>query len=170
MVSQLQMAFWGDIFLLSFCTLSSQKHPWLKTTLRVCGNVIQTFDVSLSCLTVNMRRIKTHLRWSNDCFVGYQVAYRLDSGDPNQFITVEVGPDTRQFTASNLTPESAYIFRISAKTEQGWGAPAQAVVITTEIRGDANTYINTQWMNDAFIYIYIYTHTVPIYCSFKGRV
>lgn len=56
MVSQLQMAFWGDIFLLSFCTLSSQKHASLKTTLRVCGNVIQTFDVSLSCLTVDMRR------------------------------------------------------------------------------------------------------------------
>uniref|UniRef100_A0A8C1W7I8 Sidekick cell adhesion molecule 1a n=1 Tax=Cyprinus carpio TaxID=7962 RepID=A0A8C1W7I8_CYPCA len=72
----------------------------------------------------------------NGIIMGYQVAYRLDSGDPNQFITVEVGPDTRQFTASNLTPESAYIFRISAKTEQGWGAPAQAVVITTEIRGD----------------------------------
>uniref|UniRef100_A0A672KD05 Sidekick cell adhesion molecule 1 n=1 Tax=Sinocyclocheilus grahami TaxID=75366 RepID=A0A672KD05_SINGR len=72
----------------------------------------------------------------NGIIMGYQVAYRLDSGDPNQFITVEVGPDTRQFTASNLTPESAYIFRISAKTEQGWGPPAQAVVITTEIRGD----------------------------------
>uniref|UniRef100_A0A672MPZ9 Sidekick cell adhesion molecule 1 n=1 Tax=Sinocyclocheilus grahami TaxID=75366 RepID=A0A672MPZ9_SINGR len=70
----------------------------------------------------------------NGIIMGYQVAYRLDSGDPNQFITVEVGPDTRQFTTSNLTPESAYIFRISAKTEQGWGAPAQAVVITTEIR------------------------------------
>lgn len=58
MVSQLQMAFWGDIFLLSFCTLSSQKHAWLKTTLRVCGNVIQTFDVSLSCLTIDMRRME----------------------------------------------------------------------------------------------------------------
>lgn len=85
--------------------------------------------------------ISTHLRWSNHCFAGYQVAYRLDSGDPNQFITIEVGPDTRQFTASSLTPESAYIFRISAKTEQGWGTPSQAVVITTEIRGKANTYI-----------------------------
>ncbi|XP_073801026.1 protein sidekick-1 isoform X4 [Danio rerio] len=70
----------------------------------------------------------------NGIIMGYQVAYRLDSGDPNQFITIEVGPDTRQFTASSLTPESAYIFRISAKTEQGWGSPAQAVVITTEIR------------------------------------
>ncbi|TRY87491.1 hypothetical protein DNTS_035314, partial [Danionella cerebrum] len=70
----------------------------------------------------------------NGIIMGYQVAYRLDSGDPKQFITVEVGPDTRQFNATSLTPESAYIFRIAAKTEQGWGAAAQAVVITTEIR------------------------------------
>ncbi|XP_036422629.1 protein sidekick-1 isoform X2 [Colossoma macropomum] len=70
----------------------------------------------------------------NGIIMGYQVAYRLDSGDPNQFTTVEVGPDTKQFTASSLVPESAYIFRISAKTQQGWGTAAQAVVITTEIR------------------------------------
>uniref|UniRef100_A0A8B9KIH4 Sidekick cell adhesion molecule 1a n=1 Tax=Astyanax mexicanus TaxID=7994 RepID=A0A8B9KIH4_ASTMX len=70
----------------------------------------------------------------NGIIMGYQVAYRLDSGDPNQFTTVEVGPDTNQFTASSLVRESAYIFRISAKTQQGWGSAAQAVVITTEIR------------------------------------
>ncbi|XP_041942102.1 protein sidekick-1 isoform X2 [Alosa sapidissima] len=70
----------------------------------------------------------------NGIIMGYQVAYRLDTGDPNQFTTVEVGPDARQFTALGLRPESAYIFRISAKTEQGWGTAAQAVVITTEVR------------------------------------
>ncbi|XP_047663711.1 protein sidekick-1 isoform X3 [Tachysurus fulvidraco] len=70
----------------------------------------------------------------NGIILGYQVAYRLDSGDPNKFTTVEVGTDTTQFTASGLLPESAYIFRISAKTQQGWGTAAQAVVITTEIR------------------------------------
>lgn len=70
------------------------------------------------------------------CFPGYQIAYRLDSGDPKQFTTIEVGPDILQFTAAGLHPESAYIFRISAKTQQGWGTAAQAVVITTEIRGD----------------------------------
>ncbi|XP_076865315.1 protein sidekick-1 isoform X2 [Brachyhypopomus gauderio] len=70
----------------------------------------------------------------NGIIMGYQVAYRLDSGDPNQFTTVEVGPDTQEFAASALTPESAYIFRISARTQQGWGPAAQAVVITTEIR------------------------------------
>ncbi|XP_030646363.1 LOW QUALITY PROTEIN: protein sidekick-1 [Chanos chanos] len=70
----------------------------------------------------------------NGIIMGYQVAYRLDSGDPNQFTTVEVGPDTRHFTAVGLTPESGYVFRIAGKTEQGWGTPAQAMVITTEIR------------------------------------
>ncbi|GAA6109143.1 protein sidekick-1 isoform X5 [Tachysurus ichikawai] len=70
----------------------------------------------------------------NGIILGYQVAYRLDSGDPNKFTTVEVGTDTTQFTASGLLTESAYIFRISAKTQQGWGTAAQAVVITTEIR------------------------------------
>lgn len=41
----------------------------------------------------------------------------------------------RQFTATELAPESAYIFRLSAKTRQGWGEPLEATVITTEKRG-----------------------------------
>ncbi|KAK1805199.1 hypothetical protein P4O66_019553 [Electrophorus voltai] len=71
---------------------------------------------------------------ANGIIIGYQVAYRLDSGEPNQFTTVDVGPNTKEFTASALSQESAYIFRISARTQQGWGTAAQAVVITTEIR------------------------------------
>uniref|UniRef100_A0A8B9SEL6 Sidekick cell adhesion molecule 1 n=1 Tax=Apteryx owenii TaxID=8824 RepID=A0A8B9SEL6_APTOW len=50
------------------------------------------------------------------------------------FTTVEVGSTVRQFTATDLTPESAYIFRTSAKTRQGWGEPLEATVITTEKR------------------------------------
>lgn len=50
MVSQLQMVFEQIFSRCPFVLLSSQKHAWLKMTLRVCGNVIQTFDVSLSCL------------------------------------------------------------------------------------------------------------------------
>lgn len=42
----------------------------------------------------------------------------------------------RQFTATELAPESAYIFRLSAKTRQGWGEPLEATVITTEKRGE----------------------------------
>uniref|UniRef100_U3IAM3 Sidekick cell adhesion molecule 1 n=1 Tax=Anas platyrhynchos platyrhynchos TaxID=8840 RepID=U3IAM3_ANAPP len=70
----------------------------------------------------------------NGVILGYQIAYRLASSSPNKFTTVEVGSTVRQFTATDLTPESAYIFRTSAKTRQGWGEPLEATVITTEKR------------------------------------
>ncbi|XP_039934685.1 protein sidekick-1 isoform X6 [Hirundo rustica] len=70
----------------------------------------------------------------NGVILGYQVAYRLASSSPNKFTTVEVGSTVRQFTATDLSPESAYIFRTSAKTRQGWGEPLEATVITTEKR------------------------------------
>ncbi|KFV53129.1 Protein sidekick-1, partial [Tyto alba] len=70
----------------------------------------------------------------NGIILGYQIAYRLASSNPNKFTTVEVGSTVRQFTATDLTPESAYIFRTSAKTRQGWGEPLEATVITTEKR------------------------------------
>ncbi|XP_066545960.1 protein sidekick-1 [Amia ocellicauda] len=70
----------------------------------------------------------------NGIIMGYQIAYRLVASDPNKFITVEVGSNARQFTVTGLSPESAYVFRISARTQQGWGQPEQAVVITTEKR------------------------------------
>lgn len=68
---------------------------------------------------------------------GYQIAYRLASSSPDTFTTVEVGATVRQFTATELAPESAYVFRLSAKTRQGWGEPLEATVITTEKRGEA---------------------------------
>lgn len=78
--------------------------------------------------------------WLSSCLpcrlpAGYQIAYRLASSSPHTFTTVEVGATVRQFTATDLAPESAYIFRLSAKTRQGWGEPLEATVITTEKRG-----------------------------------
>ncbi|KAJ8246101.1 hypothetical protein GJAV_G00263660, partial [Gymnothorax javanicus] len=70
----------------------------------------------------------------NGVILGYQISYRLDASDPNKFTTVEVGSTARQFTVTGLSPESAYIFRVSARTQQGWGLPEEAVVITTERR------------------------------------
>uniref|UniRef100_A0A8C8SF52 Sidekick cell adhesion molecule 1 n=1 Tax=Pelusios castaneus TaxID=367368 RepID=A0A8C8SF52_9SAUR len=70
----------------------------------------------------------------NGIILGYQIAYRLATSNPNKFTTVEVGSTVRQFTATDLSPESAYIFRTSAKTRQGWGEPLEATVITTEKR------------------------------------
>ncbi|XP_028829120.1 protein sidekick-1 isoform X2 [Denticeps clupeoides] len=70
----------------------------------------------------------------NGIILGYQIAYRLDTGDPNKFTTVEVGSNARQFTVTGLSPESAYVFRIVSRTQQGWGQAEEAVVITTEKR------------------------------------
>ncbi|XP_014466304.3 protein sidekick-1 isoform X2 [Alligator mississippiensis] len=70
----------------------------------------------------------------NGIILGYQIAYRLANSSPNKFTTVEVGSTVRQFTVTDLNPESAYIFRTSAKTRQGWGEPLEATVITTEKR------------------------------------
>uniref|UniRef100_A0A8D2IZ62 Sidekick cell adhesion molecule 1 n=1 Tax=Varanus komodoensis TaxID=61221 RepID=A0A8D2IZ62_VARKO len=70
----------------------------------------------------------------NGILLGYQIAYRLATSSPTKFTTVEVGSTVRQFVATDLLPESAYIFRASAKTRQGWGEPLEATVITTEKR------------------------------------
>lgn len=75
--------------------------------------------------------------WFHSDFVavGYQISYRLDVNDPTKFTTVEVGSNARQFTVTGLNPESAYVFQITARTQQGWGPPEEAIVITTEKRG-----------------------------------
>ncbi|KAM4631625.1 protein sidekick-1 [Discoglossus pictus] len=70
----------------------------------------------------------------NGIILGYQIAHRLASSSSKKFITVEVGSTVRQFTAMDLQPEQAYIFRTSAKTRRGWGVPVEAMVITTEKR------------------------------------
>ncbi|KAJ8253833.1 hypothetical protein COCON_G00204450 [Conger conger] len=70
----------------------------------------------------------------NGIILGYQIAYCLNGSNLKQFTTVEVESDARQFVVNGLAPDSAYIFRISARTQQGWGLPEQAVVITTETR------------------------------------
>jgi hypothetical protein len=50
---------------------------------------------------------------------------------------VEVlAPSARQYTATGLKPESVYLFRITAQTRKGWGEAAEALVVTTEKRGD----------------------------------
>uniref|UniRef100_A0A4W3K1G6 Sidekick cell adhesion molecule 1 n=1 Tax=Callorhinchus milii TaxID=7868 RepID=A0A4W3K1G6_CALMI len=70
----------------------------------------------------------------NGIILGYQIAYRLASADPNTFTTTEVSSNVRQYSATDLLPESPYIFRVFAKTRQGWGESVEAVVITTESR------------------------------------
>ncbi|XP_061684994.1 protein sidekick-1 isoform X2 [Syngnathoides biaculeatus] len=70
----------------------------------------------------------------NGIILGYQIAYRLERRDTQQWTTVEVGSNGRQFTVTGLTPEQAYVFRLVARTAVGWGQEHVAVVVTTERR------------------------------------
>ncbi|KAA8595226.1 hypothetical protein FQN60_012361, partial [Etheostoma spectabile] len=70
----------------------------------------------------------------NGILLGYQISYRLDSRDPQRWTTVEVGSNARQFTVTGLSPEHAYVFRLTARTAVGWGEEQEALVVTTERR------------------------------------
>ncbi|KAM7394528.1 hypothetical protein PAMP_021325 [Pampus punctatissimus] len=70
-------------------------------------------------------------------FASYQISYRLDSRDPLRWTTVEVGSNGRQFTVTGLSPEQSYVFRLTARTVVGWGEVQEALVVTTERRGDS---------------------------------
>uniref|UniRef100_UPI003AADAB03 protein sidekick-1-like n=1 Tax=Centroberyx gerrardi TaxID=166262 RepID=UPI003AADAB03 len=72
--------------------------------------------------------------YPNGIILGYQISYRLDSGDPLRWTTVEVGSNARQFTVTGLSPEQNYVFRLTARTALGWGEAQEALVITTERR------------------------------------
>uniref|UniRef100_A0A3Q2YF35 Sidekick cell adhesion molecule 1 n=1 Tax=Hippocampus comes TaxID=109280 RepID=A0A3Q2YF35_HIPCM len=70
----------------------------------------------------------------NGIILGYQIAYRLERRDSQQWTTVEVGSNGRQFTVTGLTPEQTYVFRLVARTAVGWGQEHVALVVTTERR------------------------------------
>ncbi|XP_028264625.1 protein sidekick-1-like [Parambassis ranga] len=70
----------------------------------------------------------------NGIILGYQISYCLDSRDPQRWTTVEVGSNARQFTVTGLSPEKAYVFRLTARTAVGWGESQEALVVTTERR------------------------------------
>lgn len=66
----------------------------------------------------------------------YQVTHRLNATTANTAAVEVLAPSARQYTATGLAPESVYLFRITAQTRKGWGEAAEALVVTTEKRGD----------------------------------
>lgn len=69
---------------------------------------------------------------------GYKISYRVDSRDPQRWTTVEVGSNGRQFTVTGLSAEQTYVFRLIARTAVGWGEQLEALVVTTERRGQSS--------------------------------
>lgn len=68
----------------------------------------------------------------------YQIAHRLNATVASTAVVEVLAPSARQYTATGLKPESVYLFRITAQTRKGWGEAAEALVVTTEKRGDAH--------------------------------
>lgn len=66
----------------------------------------------------------------------YQITHRLNTTNANTATVEVLNPSARQYTATGLRPESTYLFRITAQTRKGWGEAAEALVVTTEKRGE----------------------------------
>lgn len=66
----------------------------------------------------------------------YQITYHLNSTNSNTATVDVLSPSARQYTVTNLKPETVYVFRITAQTRKGWGEAAEALVVTTEKRGN----------------------------------
>lgn len=62
---------------------------------------------------------------------------------------MEVGSNARQFTVTGLSPEQTYVFQLTARTAVGWGKEQEALVVTTERRGEGHTCTLTLY------YIYV---------------
>lgn len=70
----------------------------------------------------------------------YQITYHLNSTNSNAATVDVLNPSARQYTVTSLKPESVYVFRITAQTRKGWGEAAEALVVTTEKRGNTDDF------------------------------
>ncbi|NXG08467.1 SDK2 protein, partial [Sakesphorus luctuosus] len=70
----------------------------------------------------------------NGVILAYQVTHRLNTTAVGAAAVEVLEPNARQFTATGLTPEATYLFRVAAQTRKGWGEAAEALVVTTEKR------------------------------------
>lgn len=66
----------------------------------------------------------------------YQVSHRLNTSAVTAAAVEVLEAGARQFTATGLQPEATYLFRVTAQTRKGWGEAAEALVVTTEKRGN----------------------------------
>ncbi|XP_071318876.1 protein sidekick-2 isoform X4 [Trachinotus anak] len=84
--------------------------------------------------TTSVRLIWQSPSQPNGIILAYQITYHLNSTNSNAATVDVLSPSARQYTVTNLKPESTYVFRITAQTRKGWGEAAEALVVTTEKR------------------------------------
>ncbi|XP_067118957.1 protein sidekick [Centruroides vittatus] len=69
----------------------------------------------------------------NGIITAYRVSYHINSTLEGS-ITKELPSTDRTLKVFNLNPETYYLFTVTAKTSEGWGKTAQAIVFTTNNR------------------------------------
>ncbi|CAG06587.1 unnamed protein product, partial [Tetraodon nigroviridis] len=84
--------------------------------------------------TTSVRLIWQSPSEPNGIILAYQITYHHNSTNSNTATVDVLNPSARQYTVTNLKPESVYVFRITAQTRKGWGEAAEALVVTTEKR------------------------------------
>ncbi|TNN03245.1 hypothetical protein fugu_000274 [Takifugu bimaculatus] len=84
--------------------------------------------------TTSVRLIWQSPSEPNGIILAYQITYHHNSSNSNTATVDVLNPSARQYTVTSLKPESVYVFRITAQTRKGWGAAAEALVVTTEKR------------------------------------
>uniref|UniRef100_G1SEF4 Sidekick cell adhesion molecule 2 n=1 Tax=Oryctolagus cuniculus TaxID=9986 RepID=G1SEF4_RABIT len=95
----------------------------------------------MGILFPEVRTTSVRLIWQppaapNGIILAYQITHRLNTTTANAATVEVLAPSARQYTATGLKPESVYLFRITAQTRKGWGEAAEALVVTTEKRGE----------------------------------
>lgn len=74
----------------------------------------------------------------NGDVIGYKVSYHLLTDSSKEIGSHELHQNERTFKATNLKPDTHYVFTVSARTREGWGQQASAVVYTYDSELRAN--------------------------------
>ncbi|KAF0025691.1 hypothetical protein F2P81_022572 [Scophthalmus maximus] len=90
--------------------------------------------------TTSVRLIWQSPSQPNGIILAYQITYHHNSTNSNAATVDVLSPSARQYTVTSLKAEATYVFRITAQTRKGWGEAAEALVVTTEKRGNPPTH------------------------------
>ncbi|KPM09144.1 sidekick-like protein, partial [Sarcoptes scabiei] len=100
-------------------------------------------NVTFPDVTLTTARIKWDIpEEPNGEILAYKISYRLseeqnhknDRNNLNKRITREFQSTDRTYRFLDLLPESYYLFEVTARTIEGWGQPAKALVYMTNTR------------------------------------
>lgn len=81
---------------------------------------------------------------ANGDILGYKVAYHALSDGSKEGSSHELHSNERTFKATNLRPDTHYVFTVTAKTKEGWGKQASVLLYTYDSELHANLPFHRQ--------------------------